>query len=286
MNTTKSLQYILLFILAVTLCLSFPLKDAKAYTCGASDADTICQAPEPACDSDNDGYWDDEECDGITLPDATNPSNSVTYTMDPTQQDLFLIIVPATDPSNTDCSDEASLLPADLLYPSTDPPTISRLGLTVHTLNVSQVDPTQFVGRDQRAIKMTEKCSTANPDVAGEAVRGLPTQGVYGAVFTYVIKDKIDTICPSNYACTDNSSVVDADILQNRHIIHTFNHEMGHMMALSTNYDRKAGYHWPAGTGKELDQFVDCSVNTKKKKTTCYISDVHAQPDIDGFRLN
>ena len=57
------------------------------------------------------------------------------------------------------------------------------------------------------------------------------------------------------------------------------------MIGLSVNIDRKVGNHWQVGTGNELDQFVDCSSNTRKKTASCEISDIHGVPDIDGFLL-
>ncbi|MDH3330026.1 MAG: hypothetical protein OEM01_12400 [Desulfobulbaceae bacterium] len=302
MNKTKNIQYILVFALAVAVSLSFPLEDAKAYTCGdGSDAATICSDPVLNCDSDADGYLDTEECGvagwEITLKDANDSNATVTYSyagcatgldtcLDPTQKDLFLIIVPADDPDNESCpANTLSLLPADLLYPTAGPQPY-WLGLTVHTIKNSQVSGLT-VGDFQKAVKMTEDCSTDDPDVAGDAIAGLPTLGVSGQVYSHVIQNKIISACAGKTcyeALSDGSKVTrTVDYLTQKHIVNTFNHELGHMMGLSVNIDRKIGNHWKVGTGAELDQFVDCT--TKGSSTTCTIPDVHPGPDIAGFRL-
>lgn len=287
MNMTKSIQYILMFALAVALCLSFPMNQANAYTCPGPDTNTICfDGGLASCDSDDDGYTDAEECAGITLPDATNTGDA-TISMDPTQKDLFLIVVPSDDPANTDCNGEVSLLPADLLYPSTDPPASLRLGLTVHIINNSQAGPGQSITAKQNAIKMTENCATANPDVAGEAIPGIPSRNALsGAVFTHVIRDKINNVCQPGFACTDGfGNPTTADALITKHIINTFNHEMGHMFGLSVNVTRKVVNHWPVGTGNVLDQFVECTSNTRKQSASCDVPDIQGMPDIAGIRL-
>ena len=285
MNKTKSILYILIFALTAALIVSFPLNQAKAYTCPGLDTDIICAAGGLAnCDSDLDGYTDAEECAGITLPNENN-TGDLTYNMDPTKQDLFLILVTAID-VNDNCSGEASLLPADLLYPSTNPQSLSGLGLTVHVIKNSQVTD-QAVGVYQKAVTMIESCSTANPNVAGSAEPGLPTFGIDGKVFTYVIKNKIESACAGKtcYEGLEDGTKVErtaAELIE-KHIVNTFNHETGHMLGLSINVDRKIGNHWKVGTGAELDQFVNCT--TKGSSTTCYIPDVHPLPDIAGFRL-
>ena len=83
MNKTKSMQYVLMFALTVTLCLSFPLSQAKAYTCPGLETDIICADGGLAnCDSDLDGYTDAEECTGITVGGSI-------YSMDPTSRISF-----------------------------------------------------------------------------------------------------------------------------------------------------------------------------------------------------
>lgn len=280
MKTIRYIQYILMIVLVVGVSLSLLSNQANAYTCPGLDTATICDNPLATCDSDQDGYTDTEECVGITL-------NGVSYLMDPTQKDLFLIVVDANDTDNDDCNGQDSLFPDDILYPSTDPPASLRLGLNVHVISNSMAGPGQSITASQNAVKMTENCSTADPDVAGEAIPGIPSRSpLSGSVFTYVIKNKIESACQPGFTCTDeNGSLTSAEEMTLKHIINTFNHELGHMMGLSVNIDRKVGNHWPVGTGNELDQFVDCSSNTRKGTAECEISDIHGVPDIAGVRL-
>jgi hypothetical protein len=304
MNKTKNIRYILVFALAATLSLTVSSKQTQAaYSCPGTDAGTICynaDGPRSDCDSDADGYTDAQECTGITLPFGAleGDPGSVTYkygasftenNMDPTQKDLFLIIVDAEDPGNDECSGQSSLLPADLLYPSTNPESLLGLGLNVHVINDSQAGPGQAItsGPDgQNAVKMTESCSTADLDVAGEAIPGIPNRNALsGTVFTYVIQTKINNACQSGFTCYDGDTLSDADTLRIKHIINTFNHEVGHMLGLSVNIDRKVGNHWKVGTGNELDQFVDCSSNSRKRTASCSVPDTHGAPDIAGYRL-
>lgn len=307
MNKTKSFQCILTFALAVTLSLSFSLKDAKAYSCGdGSDAATICLDPVPGCDSDADGYLDTEECGGILLPTADegdDPANMVTYSwaecgagnaeycLDPTQRDLYLIIIPVT--ALPECAGKKSLLPDNFLYPTT-----SGLGVTIHTVQYSQTSQTEYlgIGGSQKAVAMIEDCSIDNLGVAGDTQRGVPPDGIVGSVYSYVIRE---TLCAACEGCTQDADgddvcnneltdgITGAPILLKdligKGVVSVLNHEVGHTGGLSVNYDRKAGFHWPAGTGAVLDQFLSCT--SRKGKTKCYVPVVQAEPDVAGYHL-
>ena len=296
MNMTRNIRFCLMFGLALILSIFLSLKTAHAcpdtaYPPSASD---ICNqvTSGDGCDTDRDGYSDYDECSGFTLPkNSSTPVEKYSYLacqanvdncMNPAQKDLFLIIVSADDQDNGECQGEISLLPEELLKPSTNSPSFFGLGLTVHIID-KNLAPNQMITSSQYAVKMVESCSTADPQVAGETPVGFPTMGLSGTIYTYVIKEKI--LGPDEEFTTfyDWGSEIDGDLLVTKHIVNTFNHELAHTMSLSVNWDRKIFEHWPAGTGVELDQFVECT--SRKGITKCYVSVNHAPLDINGFRL-
>jgi hypothetical protein len=249
-------------------------------------------------DTDGDGFYDQEELLGILLPPGltiTLPDGTTTnllppcgdspadrsFCVDPTTKDLFVILVRAT-PSH---------LPQNPLEFVSRPTQEGGLGITVHEListpDPSGEDPGRSISPNQKAVRVTEDLDT-NGEVLGIANYGTPNQLDYAMVYTQRIINHIDSVCEGATTQCADASGISRPALYDLYIKHTIAHEIGHMLALTTDYnERFGGHHYASGSRIIMEQSVKYTSKQGGRNVTFYISTEYADPaDIQGAALH
>lgn len=261
-TTRMSRRLIALALLVVAFDLALLSPQAWAQvSCSTVSTDTTL-------DSDNDGFPDVTECDGIELNLGTATALSIIG--DPAKKDLFVIYAPAST---------GSLLP-----PGFQPfGSVTAYGLTFSGgsalgVNVRQVNPDQ-VGADrkissasaQKAVKITESLDTSGT-VLGSCQWGTPNDMDGCVVYTQRAKNFIASTCGGLTIVKANGDVTTVDDVLHAYATWLILHETGHSSGgLTAQYDsRFGGFHYKSGSELVMEQAVTYS--TKAGKCRWYIS--------------
>jgi hypothetical protein len=253
-------------------------------------AEVNCNAsPSNAADSDNDGFKDAEECNGIPVYHSADP-----VFLNPNKQDLFVILVRATDlgASDTNIPEESDPGYFDPLEFVSNPIAAGGLEFTTHLIPYSEANPDRFVSTEpsitQKAVRITENL---HPEgiILGYANQGTPNGLDDAIIYTEHIKDHVESVCAEGttyckYIAPDGTEVNGANAIIPIYIMHTIAHEVGHMTDLAVDYNRRfGGYHYKAGSKVVMEQAV--KYTSKKGKVTFYISTQYAGPSQQGVQL-
>lgn len=276
-----------------------------AFLFGPGMAEVRAITPEELCaaaqlygeDTDGDGFTDFDECNGFEYPERAaipfpgyyaflnDPSMPRSAYLDPSIPDLFFILI--RDPVN-------SLIPADPLE------YVSHLGIALH-----EVDPETVAVRAmaesnttypdgtykwQNAVRIAENLSISgcpSDDELGEAYWGTPNGWDEAAVYTERIRCHVTDVCGGG-PCRDASGIEgtppEYTELVDYSIKHTIAHELGHMVKLAADDNRRfGGHHYKGGTYVLLEQFV--SYTDRKGEVTFYISTQYADRDLTDRQL-
>jgi hypothetical protein len=232
-------------------------------------------------DSDGDGFKDAEECNGIPVYHSAD-----LVFLNPNKQDLFVILVYATDLGLPKTN-----IPANPLEFVSNPIATGGLEFTTHLIPFDLSNPDRFVSSDpsitQKAVRITEDLD-ANGIVLGVANQGTPNGLDEASIFTERIKNHVQSTCAeadSAANCTDKATGFSGQDLIDLYIRHTIAHEIGHMTMLAVDYTRRfGGFHYKAGSEVILEQAV--KYTSKKGKVTFYISTKYAAPSQLGVQLH
>ncbi|MBM4338428.1 MAG: hypothetical protein FJ110_02685 [Deltaproteobacteria bacterium] len=258
----------------IWLLLSVLLAIAMAFAQTPASAQVECRNVQAGntTDTDNDGFSDYEECNGITLADGT-PFNS----LDPNKKDLFVILIPA-DPS---------YLPSEPLE------YVYGLGINVHKIYPEQAsnDPDYRNDRivspgsvyQQKAVRVAESLVTEiDPHILGISFEGTPNSRDNAVVYTAKIINHVNSVYASANAGQPPSDII------SRYIKQTIAHEIGHVIGPLApvslrDQERYGGYHYKSGTNVIMDQSVYYTV--KGNKVTFYIGTTYTSLDKEGIKL-
>ena len=261
------------FMAAAALMLVLPLTQARAQVNCAT-----VTAGSPT-DSDRDGFTDYQECNGIDLDLGTAPARhfptcvgttlSRDQCLDPNTKDLFVILAPAAP----------SLVPSDLLKSVSNPQSGGGLGIATHELRPDEADQTGSKRRvtsasPQLAVRCTEDLNPTG-NILGISNYGMALDAC--VVFTQRITNFVKSVYAS-VGQTPPAGLIDD------YIRHTFAHEIGHTVSLTTTYDsRFGGYHYKSGTIVVMEQAVKYTV--KGGNVTFYVSTNFATQDPSAAKL-
>lgn len=251
-------------------------------------AAVVCPVADTAADSDNDGFTDFQECNGITLADGvtfvpTCPSPlGRSVCLDPNSKDLFVIYAPAASGSLLPSGFKPFVDPSPLVYGVTFRG-LTALGITVHQIVPGQAATDRTVMHPllntsvstQKAVSVAESLDT-NGTFLGYCQWGTPN-GLDGCtVFTQRIKNFIASTCGANAIVTSGAgSPSDSNQVFLAYATHTFLHETGHTTGgMTAAYNSSwGGNHYAAatspgsnGAGTRMEQYVTYSTKGGKCK--------------------
>jgi hypothetical protein len=233
-----------------------------------------CTAPSAQADFDNDGFSDEEECEGISIadgafldfPSCVDTGLDREDCLDPQTKDLFAILVQAA-PSN---------FPDNPLEFILKPLAAGGLGLTTHEVSLDDRNITP----SQKAVRITESLNSDCGNVLGFANLGLTFDEA--TVYTDRIRCFVFDVYGDAGAVPPNDvedSVIDPII---RWVIA---HEVGHVLQLSPEYNsRFGGNHFKSGSNVIMEQIFKYS--TRKNIVTFSIADEFSSASQDAAALN
>jgi hypothetical protein len=230
-----------------------------------------CAQASSTVDFDADGLFDRQECDGLPLPSGVRFPSCVGSTLprsaclDPRSRDLFVMLVRAAAGSN---------LPNDPFVFVKRPQEQGGLGIETHL--IPPTDDRQ-VTATQKAVRITESLD-ANGEILGVAQYGTPNGLDLATVFTERIKNFVNGQCAGATSCTSSTGASGPAAIVELYIQHTFAHELGHMLQLALEYNRRfGGYHYKSGSEVVMEQSV--VVSSKGGRVTFLISTQYADSD-------
>jgi hypothetical protein len=222
-----------------------------------------CTAPG-AGDSDGDGFFDAQECEGLSIaagaaidfPTCVDTGLPREQCLDPDTMDLFVILVPAAP----------SQLPADPLEFVSLPQAAGGLGIITHEV----VLPSRNITASQKAVRVTESLLADCGNVMGVANLGINLDEA--TIFTERIRCFVEGV----YSDAGIPPPADVEVSVIDPLIKwTISHEVGHMLSLTPDYNsRYGGNHYRAGSRVFMEQFI--KYTTKKNNVTFYISDEYS----------
>jgi hypothetical protein len=275
------------------LVMAFVMLGVPGEAWAVVDCTTVLAGADPGptgADSDADGFTDYQECAGISLADGTPfpscvptlPTGGRSACLHPDSKDLFVILAPAT----------GSLLPAN--YAPFNGPTyygvtfqgLSALGLTVHQISPAQANPDRSVagGSPQKAVKVTESLDGSGT-ILGYCQWGTP-MGLDGCtVYTQRIRNFISSTCGSSPIVNAGGATTTLDDAALAYATHTVLHETGHTSGgMTSAYNSSyGGYHYKAGSGTRMEQYV--TYTTKGGKCKFNFAAVWNSTDATTVRL-
>ncbi len=234
-------------------------------------------AQAQAVDTDNDGFTDQEETDGLLIAtgaviDFPGLSSALPrdQRLDPASPDLFVILVPA----------DTSELPANPVEYVSQSQADGGLGIVIHMIDPAQIGDDRMVisrgdGTFQKAVRVTENVSGSTGPL-GAVNYGTPNGLDNAIVYTQRIINHIESVCDGASQCKDSTGKV-GQALIDHYIMHTISHEIGHMMQLAPEYNRRfGGYHFKTGSKVVMEQ--SAKYTNKGGRVTFYISEDYSEP--------
>jgi hypothetical protein len=268
----KSWTYAVVILIAVlALAVLLIQTPVHAFTCPTSENNV---------DTDNDGFTDYQECNGITLGDGSYFPGKLQSTglsrgqyLDPETEDLFVILVPAS-PSNFPVNPQNPSDTTYLLQYVSNPISQGGLGITVHVISQNQViaGTDRNVTSTQEAVRVTESLDATSTNPLGFSNTGTPDDLDLATIYTQRIINFVNSVYTSA-----NASVPPG--LIDTYIMHTIAHEVAHMLGplapvYNSNY---GGYHYKSGTKVIMDQSI--YYTSKKGRVTFYIGTAYTPAD-------
>ena len=255
-----------------------------------------CPAVDTLRDADQDGFTDDQECNGIwtlgTLPkffpycgSAEAAGLGRDQCVDPDSRDLFVIFRPASSGSlltgNPNLPPGFPFAPVQFSCLRTDGTSwcggagtlrydgFSALGIATHQLTPEQAasDRTVASGSTQKAVRVSESLDTSSTVVLGHCSWGTPL-GLDGCtIYTKRTKNFIDSKCnlAKDTTATNRNHVFVA------YVTFLAVHEGGHTLGglTSVSDPNLGGYHYASTSNSIMAQAAEYS--TQGKKCTWYI---------------
>jgi hypothetical protein len=277
-NNKSSVLFWLMAVAALGIII--PLAHEPVHA--AADA---CASYSKTADSDGDGFVDYEECNGITFygggtfPGYKNRTGDRKQYLDPNSKDLFVIMAPAT-------GGYFNSLGANRLEYIYNSASNGGLGISTHEIasNKAAADRTvckaatgytctKPTGQTvlQKAVKGTENLNDggtgANRNIlaSSSSMHGTPNGTDLCMIYTVRIKnsiqekcgcqniDKADASNTCNGCCDNATPQTCGQALFYKYIKHTIAHEIAHQLMLTITNDPTWGWHYPEGTGVDLD---------------------------------
>lgn len=254
------------------------LGSALAFVAAGAHAQvSLCSDPSPNEDFDGDGFTDAEEALGLplspglafvdvagnqvtTVPSCCGQELPRSTCLEPAAPDLFALVREASPTG----------LPADLFGPLAAPVGQGGLGITVHRLVDNRnadddsrlVSPSSALG--QNAVQLTELLDT-QAEILGIANYGTPNNLDRARIWTERIRLFVEKECSADPAnCQTEQGDVGVDAITARLTRWVASHETGHMLRLTSAYERRfGGYHERSGSSIVMEQFP--VVQTKGK---------------------
>lgn len=274
---------------------------ASLLLAGASFGQDAGVCPGVAgADVDGDGFFDAVECqptgltmkaglqvevlnsDGVVVLGTNLPScfgletPDRRYCMSPAQDDLFVIVVPASP----------SLLPPDPFATMVKPVSEGGLGMHLHLLTETGTPGDRVVSdaSPQKAIRITEDLDTVGEKL-GQANYGTPNNIDRATIWTARIVNFVAATCTSDALCvTDTGAVGIAQVAEDL-TVWVLLHEGGHNFKLSRDYNKRfGGFHQKEGSDSIMAQFVTFNTSKKTGLTTFFIpQNYNAQSQADAL---
>lgn len=288
---------------------------------GLTDTGGVCASGD---DSDGDGFFDDTERGGITLPSSfrlagtngtsltvcSDPTDLVNPCVHPDRPDLFVVINRAS-PSNipSPSYDTSNPDPLAILRGFTD-----ANGNPVVPHELELVDPSlpsREIADGQNAVIVNELLD-ANFGALGFAPTGGTPNTTSGTVSLYTerIKSEVLRLCggyPDDYPIVicDNKGCYEYDVgtcqnedgsvntipgLQTLYIQNVLAHETWHVCDLATSDSAEVTlYHYNPNTGRVMEQSIGSKATAAKNATsatvTLYISEYYYTESRANYRL-
>jgi hypothetical protein len=232
-------------------------------------------------DSDDDGFTDYQECQGITpvtgtkfqlCPALPTPEQRMAC-VDPNSKDLFVIYAPATSNSLLGAGFNPFLSQSkyDVAFKG-----LTTLGITAHLITPAQAAADRTVSPNvstQRAVQLSESLDTGG-SILGSCTWGTPN-GLDGCtVYSQRILNFINTTCGSLNVVTPGGAQSSKNDVFLAYAIHVSLHETGHTTGGATNVYNASygGNHYQAanspftgGKGTRMEQYVTSSTKSSCK---------------------
>ena len=315
-------MYAVLGVLAVVLLLAIPASGvwaAGADVCDPTNLTTgVLDGVDANADPDNDGLNNQQECRGL-VPTGTSANAYISFTgwnsgntnterktyLDPSAQDLFVVIVPtgtADSPSRFDkITNSTTPARGGNLVEMVNPGTI---GITTHEISATASTDSRTVstiniqGTKQKALRVTESRNTnmgttKNPTPFGSANWGTPNGLDDATVYTYRIEKHVNDTCGAK-ECKDGitTGITAKENVINQYVKSVAAHEMGHMFKLTANSDAAFnGNHYDPASKVVMSQNITW-VKNGNTQVIYYIPNGNAPngyvtpSDVDNKRLN
>ena len=286
----KSKTYAVLTLISA-LALATLLIQAPAHgavTCPSDPSSDAALALKNS-DSDGDGFYDYDECYGITLVDQVRIYGKLegislgrprSEYLDPDTKDLFIILVTALELGGSH-SNIPQPIPNDYLSFLSNSLAQGGLAITPHVIKKTQATPDRLLNsippQTQKAVRVTEILDTSIANLYGQSDGcGTPNGSDNSRVYT----DTITNFVTSVYAAAKTQPPAG---LIDTYIRHTIAHEIAHSLGpLAPTYNaRFAGYHYKSGTKVEMDQSV--YYTSKGSTVNFYIGTTFTSADQSGL---
>ena len=285
-----------ILILAFTLAMLMVQAPAHGAVTCPSDPSSDGALALKNSDSDGDGFYDYDECYGITLTDqqtltcicgpvgccgAVNPvpaNRAIRF--DPNTKDLFVILVTALELGGNH-TNIPQPIPDDYLSYLSNSLAQGGLAITPHVIKKTQATPDRLLNstppQTQKAVRVTEILDTSIANLYGQSDGcGTPNGSDNSRVYTDTIKNFVNSVYGAAKA-QPPAGLIDT------YIKHTIAHEIAHSLGpLAPTYNAKfAGYHYKSGTKVEMDQSV--YYTSKGSTVNFYIGTTFTSADQSGL---
>ena len=272
-----------------------------AYTqCGSASA-TICNNPSTTSDCDQDGFTDDEECNGLKLDSTAggtasitfqgwknHPGTDVTTFLDPAYRDLFVI---ANKKATGSRWPDGALKDLLSVYSTNLRAVIHEIPATgtgaIPTASDRKVKTKPSL-QAQNALRLTESLD-ASADF-GSGNWGTPNGNDNATIWTKAIDDYIEGLCVAGKTCkasvggTTTTGITNVKLAYKKWVL---SHEVGHMSKLTSGYDASTGgHHYGSSQRKATLMEQSIYVDNAASAVTFYIPTGIGSTDLADSTLN